>query len=102
MLYVASNNIHSTIKTILLKKRFMEFIDYFASNQNVRLPKPNSENYFHCVTHSGTSVSETLILEDSHIGRKAAIGSGAYLLPIEDSNDLTLDKIYEFDQTGYF
>ena len=95
-LYVASNSIHSTVKTILLKKGFMDYIDYFASNQNVKLPKPNSEIYFHCMTHAGLSVHETLILEDSHIGRKAALGSGAYLLPIENSDDLTLDKIYNF------
>lgn len=95
-LYVASNSIHSTVKTILLKKGFMEYIDYFASNQNVKLPKPNSEIYFHCMIHAGVSVGETLILEDSHIGRKSAIGSGAYLLPIENSDDLTLDKIQNF------
>lgn len=96
MLYVASNSIHSTVKTILLRKGFMQYIDYFASNQNVKLPKPNSEIYFHCMTHAGLSVHETLILEDSHIGRKAALGSGAYLLPIENSEDLTLEKIYNF------
>ena len=96
LLYVASNSIHSTVKTILLRKGYMEYIDYFASNQNVRLPKPNSEIYFHCMTHAGLSIHETLILEDSHIGRKAAIGSGAYLLPIENSEDLTLNKIYNF------
>lgn len=96
ILYVASNSIHSTVKTILLRKGFMDYIDYFASNQNVKLPKPNPEIYFHCMTHAGLSVHETLILEDSHIGRKAAIGSGSYLLPIENSDDLTLDKIYNF------
>lgn len=95
-LYVASNSIHSTVKTILLRKGFMDYIDYFASNQNVKLPKPNPEIYFHCMTHAGLSVHETLILEDSHIGRKAALGSGAHLLPIENSNDLTIDKVYNF------
>jgi HAD superfamily hydrolase (TIGR01509 family) len=96
LLYVASNSIHSTVKTILLRKGFMDYIDYFASNQNVKLPKPNPEIYFHCMTHTGLSVHETLILEDSHIGRKAALGSGAYLLPIENCDDLTIEKIYNF------
>lgn len=96
LLYVASNSIHSTVKTILLRKGFMEYIDYFASNQNVKLPKPNPEIYFHCMSHAGVSVQQTLILEDSHIGRKAAIASGAYLLPIENPDDLTINKIYNF------
>jgi HAD superfamily hydrolase (TIGR01509 family) len=95
-LYVASNSIHSTVKTILLKKGFMEHIDYFASNESVKLPKPNPEIYFHCMIHASTTVEETIILEDSHIGRKAALGSGAFLLPIENTHDVTMDKIQNF------
>lgn len=95
-LHVASNSIHSTVKQILLKKGYMEYIDYFASNESVRMPKPSAEIYFHCMTQANASVQETMILEDSHIGRKAALGSGAHLLPIENPEDLTLEKIHYF------
>ena len=42
---------------------------------------------------AGVSPKETLIVEDSHIGRKAAQESGAYLCPVIDSNDVTYEKI---------
>lgn len=96
LIHVASNSIHSTVKQMLLRKGFMEYVDYFASNESIKLPKPKPEIYFHCMTHAGVSCQETVILEDSHIGRKAAIGSGAYLLPIENPPDLTLNKIINF------
>jgi dTDP-glucose pyrophosphorylase len=35
----------------------------------------------------------TVIFEDSHIGREGALNSGAYLIPLKDSFDLTRDKI---------
>lgn len=95
IIHVASNSIHSTVKQMLLKKGFMEYVDYFASNECVRLPKPSPEIYFHCMSHAGVSVQQTLILEDSHIGRMSAISSGAHLLPIENTEDLSLDKIIE-------
>jgi len=38
---------------------------------------------------------ETVIIEDSHIGRKAAISSGGHLCAVKDSHDLTYDKIQD-------
>jgi dTDP-glucose pyrophosphorylase len=35
----------------------------------------------------------TVIFEDSHIGREGALNSGAHLIPLKDSFDLTKDKI---------
>lgn len=93
ILHVASNSIHPTVKNMLLRKGFMEFIDYFASNQSIKHHKPNPDIYFHCMSQAAMTCQETIIVEDSHIGRKAAIGSGAHLLPVENSSDLTLEKI---------
>ena len=44
-IYVASNSIKETIKTILLRKGFMEYIDSYYSNEDVKNPKPKSEIY---------------------------------------------------------
>jgi dTDP-glucose pyrophosphorylase len=38
---------------------------------------------------------ETVIIEDSHIGRKAAISSGGHLCAVKDSHDLTYEKIQD-------
>jgi NDP-sugar pyrophosphorylase family protein len=41
----------------------------------------------------------TIIFEDSHIGREGAMNSGATLIPIKDSRDLTGEKIMESVET---
>ena len=93
LLYVASNSIHSTVKDVLLNKGFLKYIDYFASNQSVKHPKPNPEIYFHCMSRLGHTIDETLIIEDSPIGRQAALSSGAHLLQVENSAGVTLNTI---------
>jgi len=92
---VASNSVRETVKMMLLKKGFMEYIDFFYSNQDVKFPKPNPEIYLQCMIKAGVSPKETIIVEDSHIGRKAAQESGAFLCPVIDSYDVTYEKLQE-------
>jgi dTDP-glucose pyrophosphorylase len=80
---------------MLLRKGLLEFIDFFYSNQDVKHPKPSTEIYLQCMIKAGVSPKETLVVEDSHIGRKAAIESGAHLCPVIDPDDVTLEKINE-------
>jgi HAD superfamily hydrolase (TIGR01509 family) len=95
-LYCASNSIWNSIKLMLMRKGFLEYFDYFISNQEVKHAKPAPEIYLQCIQRANVSVQETMICEDSHIGREAAIKSGANLCPIEDPHDLTLDKILRY------
>jgi len=92
---VASNSIRETVRLMLLKKGFMEYIHFFVSNQDVKNPKPNVEMYLQCMIKAGVSPKETIIVEDSHIGRKAALDSGAYLFAVKDSNDVQYHPIKE-------
>lgn len=94
-LYVASNCIYKSLQMILLRKGFMEYIDYFISNADVVHPKPSPEIYFRCMTRANANCNETLIIEDSHIGRQAALNSGANLLCVENPSDVTLEKIMQ-------
>ena len=93
LIYIASNCIYKTLKMILLRKGYLEYIDYFISNEDVKLPKPNPEIYFRCMIRAGTTCKETLIVEDSHIGRKAASDSGAHMLGVKNADDLDLKKV---------
>jgi HAD superfamily hydrolase (TIGR01509 family) len=90
---VASNSIRETVKLSLLKIGILEYVDYYVSNEDVKRPKPFPEMYWKCMTAMGHNAKETLIIEDSHIGRAGAIASGAHLLPVEDCNDLSMEKI---------
>lgn len=94
-LAVASNAVRSTVKDILLKKGFMPYIDFYYSNQDVKNNKPHPEIYFKCMNTAGVNVKETLIVEDSHIGREAALSSGAFLCAVESPYDLDASKIKE-------
>jgi HAD superfamily hydrolase (TIGR01509 family) len=96
MLHCATNSIRDTAKLQLIKKGFFEYIDYLYSNEDVKNPKPNVEMYLRCMIKAGVGPKETLIIEDSHIGRKAALDSGAYLCPIINSDNVTYEKIMSF------
>jgi len=90
---VATNSIRETAKLALLRRGFMEHIDFFYSNQDVGSPKPSTEMFLRCMIKAGVSPSETLIIEDSHIGRKTAVESGAHLLGVENSSSVTYEAI---------
>lgn len=89
----ATNSIRATSKLMLIRKGFMEYIDFLYSNEDVKNAKPNSEMYLRCMIKAGVNPDQTVIIEDSHIGRKAAISSGGHLCAVKDSHDLTYDKI---------
>ena len=89
----ATNSIRETSKLMLIRKGFFDYIDFLYSNEDVNNPKPNAEIYMRCMIKVGANPDETVIIEDSHIGRKGAIRSGAHLCAVKDSNDLTFDKI---------
>jgi HAD superfamily hydrolase (TIGR01509 family) len=93
LLCCASNSVWNTVKTMLIAAQLIEYIDYFASNEDIHLPKPSPQIYFHCMSRFNCSTQETLICEDSPIGRLSALASGACVCVIENPDDLTRDKI---------
>lgn len=92
-IYCASNSIWQSVKTILLRCGFMEYMDYFCSNEDVKEHKPNPEIYLKCVSRSKLSPRECLIVEDSPIGKAAANASSCHLLPVNSPSDVTLERI---------
>lgn len=100
---VASNSIRETVKICLIKLGIMEFVDYFVSNQDVERAKPYPEMYWKCMTKLNALPKNTIIIEDSHIGREGALNSGAHLLPVENADTVTFElinnKIKEVEMT---
>jgi HAD superfamily hydrolase (TIGR01509 family) len=89
----ATNSIRKTAKLQLIRKGFFEYIDFLYSNQDVVKPKPSAEIYMRCMLRANVDPNETIVVEDSHHGRKAAINSGAHLCAVKNSSDVTYDKI---------
>ena len=94
----ATNSIRDTAKLQLIRKGFFEHIDFLYTNQDVNKPKPSSEIYMRCMLKADVDPNETLVIEDSHHGRKAALNSGAHLCPVKNSSDVTYEKINEHIQ----
>lgn len=92
-LYVASNCILETTELILEKKGFIDYIDYYLSNEDVKQPKPSPEIYFKCMIKAGVTCDETLIIEDSEIGLQAAVSSGAHVYRVKHPYDINLNNI---------
>ena len=90
---VASNAIKSTIETVLKKLGIDDLVDYIVSNECVTHPKPHPEMYWKAMSHFNTIPSQTVIFEDSIVGKIAVMDSGAHLVPIKDRKDLGLKKI---------
>ena len=92
-IYVGSNSIKQTIKMMLLRRGLLEFIDEIFSNEDVSQSKPHPEMYLRCMIRGSAAPKETLIIEDSHVGRKAALDSGANLFPVKNTSDVILEDI---------
>ena len=92
---VCSNSIRETIKLALLAIGVMEYVEYIVSNEDVKRTKPFPEMYWQAMTALNVLPKNTIIIEDSHIGRQGALDSGAHLLAVENSNDWDYTKIFE-------
>lgn len=92
-LAVASNSIRETVKLMLLRRGLLEFFDFYISNEDIRHPKPHPEIYQKCMNEWGFLPKETLIVEDSRIGREGVLNSGAHLCAVSNYNDVSLAKI---------
>jgi len=90
---VASNSIRNTVKLVLLKLGVLEFVDYYVSNEDVVRNKPFPEMYWKCMVACNALPKDTVIFEDSHIGRQAALDSKAHLIPVENRSQVNQEKI---------
>jgi HAD superfamily hydrolase (TIGR01509 family) len=100
---VASNSIRETIRIALDAIGILGHVDYIVSNEDVKRTKPFPEMYWKCMIALGALPKDTIIIEDSHIGRQGAIDSGAILYPVENANDLNglrfMEKIEEYEKS---
>ena len=93
---VASNSIRDSVKLTLLKLGLLEYVDFYLSNEDVKHPKPHPEIYLRSMIKAGVTPKETLILEDSVVGRKAANESGAHLMGVNNPNDVVYEDIINY------
>lgn len=91
-----TNSIHKTAVIQLQRKKLIEQFSLLLTNEDVKNTKPSAEIYMRCMLHFNINPDETLIVEDSYVGRKAAVRSGAHVLPVNSPKDLTLQRVENF------
>ena len=90
---VASNSVMYTIQLVLFNLGIMKYVDHIISNQDVVFGKPHPEMYMKCMVHSKVGPKDTIIVEDSYIGRQGVFNSGAYLCAVKNPSEVTYDLI---------
>ena len=84
---VASNSVRETLRMALFQLGLIQYVDHWVSNEDVKHNKPYPEMYWQIMTAVKALPRNTVIIEDSHIGRQGALDSGAHLLPVENPED---------------
>ena len=95
LIAVASNSIRETVKKVLLSTGYINYIDFFYSNEDVQYSKPNTEIYLKCMLRANAAPKQTIILEDSPIGVCAAEMSGANVIQIRNTQDIDLNLVHK-------
>lgn len=91
---VASNANKEYVNNILTKLEIIDYIHFIIGNEEI-IPKPHPHIFMKTMLHFNVAPDETIIFEDSHVGKTAAIRSGAYLCPINNTQDLVPEVIKE-------
>jgi dTDP-glucose pyrophosphorylase len=73
-----------------------KYIDFSISNEEVLNSKPHPEIYLRSLIKLDLKPKETLIIEDSYFGRKAAQESGCHLYPVKSLKEVNLTNINRF------
>ena len=88
---VASNSIKETIELVIDKLGLINLVDFNISHEEVSKNKPHPEIFWKCMSIANTIPDRTVIIEDSHFGRLAALNSKSHLIPVESRQDVNED-----------
>lgn len=88
-----SNSVRQTVNIVLKKLDIYNIFDCILSNEDIKRPKPYPDIYLRAMELLSISPNKAYILEDSEIGITAAEQSGANVIRIIDSVDVTYKLI---------
>jgi HAD superfamily hydrolase (TIGR01509 family) len=89
----ASNCIRETVTTVLANLGILSQFDAVLSNEDVSHPKPDPEIYLACMKLANVAPEDTIIFEDSYVGLRAAIASGAHVHRVACPDALTAEYV---------
>jgi beta-phosphoglucomutase-like phosphatase (HAD superfamily)/dTDP-glucose pyrophosphorylase len=96
-----SNSIRKTVESSLSKLADLTVFKSILSNEDVVNPKPSPDIYNKAVELLGSAPSNTIVFEDSLVGKAAARAAGLNVVEIVDALDITpgfLKEIHTYKQ----
>lgn len=90
---VCSNSIVNTIKVMMEKSSLMKYLDFYISAQDVPAPKPEPYIYQAAMNKLGLKPEECMIVEDNENGIKAAKASGAWVMEVDEVDEVNYQNI---------
>ena len=92
-LAVCSNSIRQSLELMMQRAGLDRFLDVMISNEDVVKAKPDPEMYLLAMSKLGLTPEQCIIVEDNDHGIRAARASGARVLVVSNSDDVTYDRI---------
>jgi len=92
-LAVCSNSIRSTIDQMLGRAAISHWFDLTLSSEDVSRAKPDPEIYSKAIQRLGLKPIDCLVVEDNQNGIRAAKAAGAYVLAVDNADDVTFENI---------
>ena len=93
---VCSNSIRKTVQVMMDKSNLIGYLDFYLSNQDVDIGKPDPEIYQNAFVKLNLKPEECLILEDNENGIKSAIASGGHLMKVNNVEEVNYQNIIDF------
>jgi beta-phosphoglucomutase-like phosphatase (HAD superfamily) len=81
---------------MMQKSALDRYLDFYISNQDVENGKPDPEMYDKAIKKMDLEPGDCLIIEDNENGKKAAYGSGAWVMEVEQVNEVNFQSIMDF------
>ena len=86
---LASSTATDTVKSELSQTGLIDYFDFIIGGDKVKKSKPNPEIFLKAAEGLGVSVSEAIIIEDSHNGIRAASRAGIFSIMVPDLMPVT-------------
>lgn len=92
-LAVASNSIRNTVQIMMERSALFSYLDFYLSNQDVSIGKPDPEIYSKAIAQLKLNPQECLVIEDNEKGIQAARASGAWVMEVEEVEEVNYQNI---------
>lgn len=92
-LAVASNSIRKTVQIMMEQSALLDYLDFYLSNQDVTVGKPDPEIYTKAIQKLGLTPQECLIVEDNEKGIQAAKASGSWVMEVDAVEEVNYQNI---------